>query len=58
MRANSIRYLIAATLITTLVHADYRLPGGATTVFEKSREAITQPLENSGPRSLAMFFFR
>ncbi|WP_283395689.1 di-heme oxidoredictase family protein [Candidatus Pelagisphaera phototrophica] len=56
MRADSMRCLIAATLITILVHADYRLPGGATTVFETSREAFTQPLENLAPRSLAKFF--
>lgn len=56
MKASTIRCLIASSLITTLVQADYRLPGGATTVFEASREAFTQPLENLDPGSLAKFF--
>ena len=56
MKASTIRCLIASSLITTLGQADYRLPGGATTVFEASREAFTQPLENLDPGSLAKFF--
>jgi len=56
MRASPIRCLIAASIFATLARADYRLPGGATTVFEASREAFTQPLENLDPSSLAKFF--
>ncbi len=36
--------------------ADYRLPGGDTTIFDASREAYTQPAHNLDPRSLARFF--
>ena len=39
-----------------LAWADYRLPGGETTIFDASREAFTQPVENLSPRDFARFF--
>ena len=36
--------------------ADPNLPGGATTAFENSREAYTQPASNLDPRNFAQFF--
>lgn len=38
------------------VWADYRLPGGKTTVFDASREAFAQPVENLSPKDFARFF--
>ena len=45
-------------LISTLVtaSADYRLPGGETTIFDASREAFTLPADNLNPRDFAQFF--
>lgn len=56
MRSSFICGLFAVLVFAIAAHADYRLPGGATTVFDSSREAFTQPLENLDPRSLARFF--
>lgn len=38
------------------LEADPNLPGGATTAFENSREAYTQPARNLDPRNFAQFF--
>jgi len=46
--------VLASTLVIAL--ADYRLPGGETTVFDASREAFTQPADNLNPRDFARFF--
>lgn len=46
--------VLASTLVIAL--ADYRLPGGETTVFDASREAFTQPADNLDPREFARFF--
>ncbi len=39
-----------------LARADYQLPGGDTTVFDASREAFAQPIENLSPKDFARFF--
>lgn len=56
MRSRPFCCLITALILATVIHADYRLPGGETTVFDASREAFAQPLGNLDPRSLARFF--
>lgn len=56
MRRISLFCIAAALLFTANNLADYRLPGGDTTIFDASREAFAQPAENLDPRSLARFF--
>ena len=46
----------ALTGFVGLLWADFRLPGGETTVYDDSREAFAQPADNLDPRSLAQFF--
>ncbi len=47
-----------SVLVSTLVtaSADYRLPGGETTIFDASREAFGLPADNLNPRDFAKFF--
>lgn len=56
MKARLRLSLALALLGSSATLADYRLPGGSTTVFDASREAFAQPLDNLDPRSLARFF--
>lgn len=56
MTRDKILFLVLSATIALNACADYRLPGGSTTVFDASREAFAQPADNLDPRSLARFF--
>ncbi len=55
---SGIRAAFAAAILPslTVIWADYRFPGGETTVFDDTREAFAQPLANLEPTALAQFF--
>ncbi|MDE0767269.1 MAG: hypothetical protein OSB19_02665 [Opitutaceae bacterium] len=53
---NLSRIWVLLVLSCSSLVADPNLPGGATTSFERLREAFTQPASNLNPRSFAQFF--
>lgn len=56
MRRIGVFVLAIASLDSAFAQADFRLTGGDATIFDASREAFTQPLDNLDPRSLGRFF--